>query len=685
MANQQPFDEFLTQPLQAPRNPAAEAGMGGPFSGIMHAATNFISGAREARLRNMIETERQQDKNLRAIQTMLEQLDKGGYDPDDEAVHGLRGELVSQLAAQVAGTDDGSKPGKPGGNPLGMFLKQTAVNLLGGPAPKKAPPVTPDKLNEWTARMANLPTLATAQQKARTEWVEAIKEARAQADEQSRATGVPAGPEFYQNHPRLVAAALQMQKYGLKPTDLGGAHPSVIGKAIADRDQANTLANYQEAIKNQRDAAIIEGLMNAPDPGTETFAQFIAQQNPKALRPQGTFVVPMSMQTQERKTYLISPDGKESREILTYPNGIAVDSLTGAPVDIAALQAQKWQAYGTNPRFSPGSQYRQQWIADANNPGTQMLVTVPVLPGETPTQVPGAYRSTVIGTPVVTSDETGRQTIQTWTRPRSNVPTQGNPLAQGQPPQAEPAQAPRPPVVKPQVAPKPAGGATIGSVANPFSTPAASPRVGTTAAATKPVDGIQKKPAVQIPPQVLDQYKLGQLSRKDVVDTYGRDAQYFDNVLKQAAPGFRALTAEQSASINTLSDAIPLLEQFEKLNTIYKTKGPADASAFATHANIASQIETLRGFGGAKGVLTDRDVDRLTKIKPGIVSGIFYPEINEEIIKSIKGTVMARVKQALSGVSEEQKQYILDNRGFSRFLSGGGLGGSRNVNLFQGK
>lgn len=667
MANQRPFDDFLTQPLQAPRNPAAEAGMGGPFSGIMHAATNFISGAREARMRQMIEAERQQDKNLRAIQTMLEQLDKGGYDPDDQAVHGLRGELVSQLATQVAGTDDGSKPGQPGGNPLGAFLKQAAVNLMGGQMPKKAPPVTPEQMNDWTVRMGKLPTLATAQQKARTAWVEAIKAARAEADAQASQTGVPVGPEFYQNHPKLVEAALQMQRYGLQPTELGGAHQSVIRDAAQDQQFHGAVDQFNSYLQNQQDRSTFTDAATSPTPEGNLFAQMIAKQNPAVMKPAQPFRLPSSMAMIRDKSNYLGPNG-ERKEIYTHPGNITIDASTSQPIDVAALEQQGWRRVGQFPAEHTGK--RLTWREVRPNVFQQQIVDMAT---GTSTPVRDRVTNQFIEKTEAEGSWVTNQNLVTGEVTREWLPKVKPELGAPQSPAAATSAAKPPKLTQTapqQVTQRAASGSTIGGVPNPFTPGTPAPQQGTPL--PQPGKKAAKAGTYLTETDAKELYEWGR-SEEDMKDTYpGQGVGFAKRQFAANKPGAVIPTKDQLTKIQGLQEAAQVFGRFRELADKYRRGEWTDGDAAALRSLNEGSLPKLRTFMGDRGAFSEGDRAAYRTLTPVLIQDWVFTGRNDALVRRLMDSIRLSTDATLgTNMPPEQRAAIMKRYKIDQSLGNG--------------
>lgn len=144
-----PFSSYL-QPVQAAQ-PPQQAQPTTAVGGVAHVATQFLQGASEARMRAYQQQENQKLQSLQTLQSYIQNLNNNP-DTTDEARAMANNAFFQALggAVQNAGPVAGAKPGtgntgtpeNPGiGHKAAEAIKEIAIGMTGGKAPKGAPDV----------------------------------------------------------------------------------------------------------------------------------------------------------------------------------------------------------------------------------------------------------------------------------------------------------------------------------------------------------------------------------------------------------------------------------------------------------------------------------------------------------------------------------------------------------------
>lgn len=409
MANQNqfdgPFTGQLSQPFQAPKNPAAEAGYGGVGSGIMHFVTNFLEGASRSRLAKQAEAEMQRHRNIQALTGLMEQADKMGLAPEGRAA--VQQQIMSRLLPEVAGADNGVKGKDASGNPMFNFVKGMANSLL-PPGATKSKPIDATAIGELYQFIGGQPTVKRLHE-------EALQLAHEAAQDPSMQLKI--GDQTYLD-PNKIG---QSQKYmeALKRIEASGS-PSAAFNAFQERmlppsvaaGYAQKQANI-EAINSfmgggakpqpapgfdmrvagatpQPQAAsgmpsAITSMGGAVAPGAErptsdaTPIQQVAQLNSQANRPpfltgqQVPYNVQVAMREEygaPKQMYATNRRTREVYPIQEYGGGI-VGVHKGERIDPSKLDPNQWQYDSTAP--TEQTKYTPEEI-DATAKNTRALI-----------------------------------------------------------------------------------------------------------------------------------------------------------------------------------------------------------------------------------------------------------------------------------------------------------------------
>jgi len=321
---QGPFSNQLTQPYVPPQNPAAQAGFGGVGSGIMQFATNFLQGASQARLNKQIEAEKSNERNLQTFMLLRSEAEKAQLDPDSDEVKELQSTWEKRLAEQVAGADDGSGGKTKGGNPIFNAIKGFASNMVGGPLPKKAQPITTEEIGEYFKKLHSLPRLQDSKNKAYKNLIGEMTRYFQEAND----AGVPPSQDGMNADQGVMRALQETVRFGPLPQQFAGLFSS------ASREEMQAFRGAQQFRKDFNSASGVE----MPEADQPPVAQ--AAQNMGAAEVQ---------RVESEDAYLQQSQGEQTPTVSTP------DTDPAAVAQVAQLAGRAATAPPSTPPVTDGS------------------------------------------------------------------------------------------------------------------------------------------------------------------------------------------------------------------------------------------------------------------------------------------------------------------------------------------
>ncbi len=131
---------------------------------------------------------------------------------------------------------------------------------------------------------------------------------------------------------------------------------------------------------------------------------------------------------------------------------------------------------------------------------------------------------------------------------------------------------------------------------------------------------------------------------------------------KLAAEGYRVISKKDQENLEGLSTVKQILNLYDSLNSAYKTHGAQsilspEVRDLETRADALSGIMS-RLYGGERGVLTEKDVERVKGARPSKLNTIFDSKRNDARMTDLKSFYNEKAKQFKGTMTPQQSQAV---------------------------